>query len=62
MIFTGMKMVRMQRGMTQQVASNKLKISKVYLSQIENKVYRPSEELLYRMCAVYGCQKHELLH
>lgn len=62
MKLTGTKLIRMQRGMTQAVASDKLNISKVYLSQVENEKVRPSEDLLYRMCKVYGCMKHELLH
>ena len=61
MKYTNMQLQRLKMGWNQQYASEKLGISRSYLSQIECNPRLATEETLAKMMLLYKCLKHELL-
>lgn len=61
MKYTPMQLQRLKNGLSQEVASVKLGISRSYLSQLETYDVGATEEMLYKMTNLYNCKKHELL-
>lgn len=59
--YTPMQLQRLKNGLSQEVASGKLGISRSYLSQLETTPNIATEEILYKMMKLYNCEKHELL-
>lgn len=61
MKYTSMQLQRLKNGLSQEVASKSLGISRSYLSQLETYDVTATEEMLYKMMRLYSCEKQELL-
>jgi transcriptional regulator with XRE-family HTH domain len=61
MKYTPMQIQRLKHGLSQEVASKSLGISRSYLSQLETYGTNITEEILYKMIDLYHCDKQDLL-
>ncbi|SDF42023.1 helix-turn-helix domain-containing protein [Sporolituus thermophilus] len=58
---TKMKILRMQKGLTQHDLAKMLGVSQSYVAKVENEQIKPTQDILLALAEVLGCRPDELV-
>ena len=61
MVLSNLKLIRLQKGITQLDVAKALQIDQTYLSKLENKHEVLTDELLKKLAEYYGVEQKELI-